>query len=1745
MSDKTKNTSKKILPFFLFLAILLLGAFFRFYEIRWDENYHLHPDERFLTMVETAISPVSSIKEYFDTSSSSLNPHNIVDVSGNSIFPFFVYGSFPIFLVRYIGEIIGQTGYNEINIVGRYLSGLIDIGTIVLVFMASKEYFRKKWLPFLAALIYACAILPIQISHFFIVDNFATFFSTLAFLFAIKVHVSDEETDATSAKKARWKEVLLNWNGFTYYALFGVAVGLAAASKINAVVIAFLLPMAIILKDEKWLSNFASEKWKIRFRHMFLAGVISIITFRIFQPYAFSGPGFFGLAINPRWINNLRELSYISSGNSSYPPSLQWARRSFWFPIKNLIIWGLGLPAGILAFCGLALIGFRTIKGKHNKYGLIWIFPCVYLIWQAFRWNPTMRYFLIIYPALSIVGAWFLTELNKSIEKVKSKSWKKTALLIGSVILVIGIILGAIAFLNIYRKPMTRITASEWIYENIESAINLSLSDSNGEFIQPLPYPNYLSLRPGYLLNIDFTPEFDGQLSEIIFDHIVNPEVSEAEKNLSVTLYSGINNEILYTQSIYDKFGREGDSRGKEFVIELDSPIDISTGKNYTISVELVDGDNALNFFGNLETRISTDKFVFSQSVFEFTRILVENAGFEAKFSPIRDSQINGIDLYRLLNIENYDLDLRINVEILDNHSGSVKLNQVFDIHPQTKMDYRGKSAQLRFKKPIKLLNNNQYTLKIHFEGNSAALINGSNTVKETDWDDALPLYMHGYNPFDSYEGIYASELNFQMYWDDDKDKLERFLENLYQADYFIITSNRQWGSTTQIPEKFPLTTNFYRELMGCETDDVQWCFRVAQPGMFNGSLGFELVKSFQVNPSILGIQLNSQFAEEAFTVYDHPKVLIFQKTSNFNIQNAAERLTLIDLNQVLNLSIKEAERRPGLLNLVKTQYEKQKSGGTWSDLFSYEAPQNLHPVISVLLWYSCIAFLGIAVYPLTRISFRGLNDKGYPLSKLFGLLLWAFITWILSSNGITFTKLIVIISMAFLGTINLVLLLINKQEIIKEFRQNWRYFISIEIISLILFLFFLLIRIGNPDLWHPYKGGEKPMDFAYFNAIIKSVQFPPYDPWYAGGYINYYYFGFVIAAIPVKLLGIIPSIAYNLILPSFFSFVGTAAFSIGWNLRKCGHGQKVKSNISDETSPYLSGLLTSLFVLIIGNLGTVNMIIQGILKLGASESATPGISSLNKISFFFQGLVKLFQGAKFSFYPGDWYWIPSRVIPGNVITEFPFFSFLYGDPHAHLFSYPLALLSLSWSLSIVLGKIEFKKLMKFLIQIFSGSIIIGCLRPTNTWDYPIYLGIALISLIYTVINDNYFQNHLFPNLNTNLKKVITSIFVAILFTTITFILFIPFDRWYGQAYSSIEIWRGEKSPLWAYLVHWGFYFFIISTWVSKEIYEWARATPLSTLRPVYIHRKKGFILLFVFLTMILGMFLWGVQIVIIAFPLAITTLFLLLQKDNTKEKKFTLFIIIVGISLTLFVEFFALKGDIGRMNTVFKFYLQSWTFLSIGSAYLIPNIFASLNSSIKQNFRKAWKTLFGLLGVSVLCFPLLASLDKITDRISDVTPLSLDGMEFMKYSTYMENGTLMDLNQDYYAIRWMQENVQGTPVIIEANVPEYRWGNRYSIYTGLPSLIGWNWHQRQQRAINPGEWIFGRVDEVTNFYITENPDEVKDIIEKYDVEYIILGQLERAIYPKEGLDKISNLSGILWDPVYSVGDTTIYKVKG
>ena len=154
---------------FTLLFIFLFALSLRLYGLNWDQGNHLHPDERFLTMVATDVKLPQNIFQYFDTNKSSLNPNNY------SSYQFFVYGTFPLFITKIFAVIFNLDNYESIVLVGRILSAFFDAGIIIILYKLSKKY--------LASILYATTILPIQLSHFFAVDTFLTFFILLTFYF--------------------------------------------------------------------------------------------------------------------------------------------------------------------------------------------------------------------------------------------------------------------------------------------------------------------------------------------------------------------------------------------------------------------------------------------------------------------------------------------------------------------------------------------------------------------------------------------------------------------------------------------------------------------------------------------------------------------------------------------------------------------------------------------------------------------------------------------------------------------------------------------------------------------------------------------------------------------------------------------------------------------------------------------------------------------------------------------------------------------------------------------------------------------------------------------------------------------------------------------------------------------------------------------------------------------------------------------------------------------------------------------------------------------------------------------------------------------------------------------------------------------------------------------------------------------------------------------------------------------------
>ena len=180
------------------------------------------------------------------------------------------------------------------------------------------------------------------------------------------------------------------------------------------------------------------------------------------------------------------------------------------------------------------------------------------------------------------------------------------------------------------------------------------------------------------------------------------------------------------------------------------------------------------------------------------------------------------------------------------------------------------------------------------------------------------------------------------------------------------------------------------------------------------------------------------------------------------------------------------------------------------------------------------------------------------------------------------------------------------------------------------------------------------------------------------------------------------------------------------------------------------------------------------------------------------------------------------------------------------------------------------------------------------------------------------------------------------------------------------------------------------------------------------------------------------------------------------------------------------------------------------------------------------------VLGAAV--YPVFGTHARLRTRF-EILPLTLDGTAYARDRVYGDRLGDIRLDDDFEGIRWLQQNVEGSPVVLEGLTPNYRWGGRVSVYTGLPTIIGWQWHQEQQRW--GYRWaIAGRAADVNEIYRTTSPAKALSLIDKYGVEYVYVGQLESLYYPRAGLQKFDNELADYLDVVYENEHVRVYRVR-
>ncbi|MCX8252052.1 MAG: DUF2298 domain-containing protein [Dehalococcoidia bacterium] len=982
----------------------------------------------------------------------------------------------------------------------------------------------------------------------------------------------------------------------------------------------------------------------------------------------------------------------------------------------------------------------------------------------------------------------------------------------------------------------------------------------------------------------------------------------------------------------------------------------------------------------------------------------------------------------------------------------------------------------------------------------------GSTILKE-HWDEGLP-------DLPEYD---VREL--PLYDHDTLFKLNEISDSLADADYLIIFSNRLYGTVPRLEDRYPISSIYYEKL-------------------FAGELGYELAYTSNRETSFLGFGydadpmaridlpvpegfngptgLNVSFgwADESFTVYDHTRPLVFRNSGHLST-GEIERV----IQEQVQLNGSPIGQTVGLL-LTDDERSIQVAGGTFSDIVDLGRAT---AGWSWIVWLLAIQGLGLVVLPIGYVLLRPFPNRGYLLHKPLGLLLVAFVTWIMASVGIAdFSRGSVLLAIAIWAGVAGVIGWPLRAEIAKFLRTRWRMVFGMEALFLTAFLVFLLIRIANPDLWHPWRGGEKPMDFAYLNAVTRSTVMPPYDPWFAGGYLNYYYFGQFITATMIRLTGIIPSVAYNLAVPMFFAMTVGGAFTVV-------HGMVERVQLrpgmvrTGAASAVIAGLTGALFVTVIGNM-------DGLFQV---------VSGTNRV---------LFEGQPFGEFD---FWRSSRMYAsdsgGNEITEFPFFSFLFADLHAHMIAIPFVLLTLGLAVAAFLRTTSPPRGSSAvtIAGLLALGLSVGALRIINAWDFPTAMGLVGIALIAGEILSR--RGSVAARLARGFGR---AVFVAVL----SLVLFVPFHERYeveaGLTHNDI------LSPLWRYMTIYGIFLLAIAAYLAVEIRRVIRSGEIVDAAPNWMRNAPltAAVVVIVF-TVLLGMIVVTGHATL-AFTLLgaglllVMWLFAFRRRDADRmELGIATAITAIALGLGTVPELFSVKDDIVRQNTVFKFYMQAWVLFGISGAYLLWRIWAFGETAFPINGFLRWRRVRALgigafvllLGIGLI-YPVMATPVRVDDQFNP-DHRGIDGTNFMADAVYSDRADPLVLGHDLKATRWLEENVEGSPVIVEGLSELYRWGNRISIYTGLPTVIGWDWHQRQQRPEFAGE-VTRRRFEVDGFYGTSDMSNAIELLRKYDVKYVYVGEMERNYYSAEGISKFDDMVSYGLNPVYRDGPVVIYEYR-
>jgi YYY domain-containing protein len=850
-----------------------------------------------------------------------------------------------------------------------------------------------------------------------------------------------------------------------------------------------------------------------------------------------------------------------------------------------------------------------------------------------------------------------------------------------------------------------------------------------------------------------------------------------------------------------------------------------------------------------------------------------------------------------------------------------------------------------------------------------------------------------------------------------------------------------------------------------------------------------------------------------------------------------------------------------------------------------------MRDVLAILSWWLLIQILGLAAWPLAFRLLRFLPDRGYTIAKPLGLLLTSYALWLAGSlglmqnslGGIIFALILVIAASAWA---------LSRDGIaaLRDWLSRHRAMVLVyEALFLVAMCGWTAFRATNPAI----NSTEKPMEFMFLNSILRSPAFPPHDAWLSGFGISYYYFGYVMMALMTRLSGVLPGVAYNVSHGLWFALIAGGAFGAAYQISNTKYQTSKRAML-----PIVVGVMAAIFVVFLGNLeGTLEVAHQNGIGspdlwqwLDIKDISSPATTGGG------------FKAPRYLWWWRASRVVHDYTLTGEdqeVIDEFPFFSFLNGDLHPHTLAYPFAFLAISLALNIYRGKeqdassqtqeteakvqearskMQGFQLASRLLQrivlpwpdLLLYAICLGALGFLNTWDFPIYLFVVVAAFALRRWREAGMLNN----------KVITDvIMLGAILGVLGFVLYLPFYvSFQSQARGILpNLLNGTRFP--QFLVMFGQFvvpgaLFILALaalrsqvsawryWLGALGWSFALLLALTLVGlALGIVSPDGRMVLTALRTgqAIPGL---GVQDVGMAVSMRLldrlgdpwTALLLALTvvviwklisqsmsqstrqpanplDEESKEAEplrnptvpFLLLLFLAGAGLALSVEFVYLADTFGtRMNTVFKFYYQVWALWGVGAACAIGMMLD--DAALWTPFRIVTGVATALLVAGGLVYPIMA----ITTSGDQAHP-TLDGTAWIAQQS----------PDDYAAIEWLNQNVPDSPVILEAPGQSYHAElSRVSAFTGLPTVMGWDYHELQWRGTY--DEAGRRKDDIEKLYTTRDTQETLTLLDKYAISYVYVGPAERGMFPATSLQKFDTLMDI----AFQQGNVTIYKRK-